>query len=765
MATISQRISIEGGDDVRKALEELGKAASDAFKQIADAGEKVKLDPETQKSFDGLVEASSKLADQFTELGKTASQAAPEIEKVGEGATKADEGFAALGESGTKAAAAISSVSDASEKAADDTAKAGDAANKSSEGYANLTLNVIKTGAAIVSAGGSIASAGTATASLAAQTVTAAAAVGTFAISLGSVLVPAVLAAVGVVGKLGSALADMATTDAKLSDVLEHTSRATKDIGESFTKLQVGQAAFEQMGVSGARFRDIMVKIAEALGPSFDPGAAIKASADNITAATDKALLAEKALLEARIQLSKVDHGPPLPFTEMRLLDINRELLEQTKELAVARKAADAAATASSDADKEKAKAVANNLENVVNLIRQVEAGSKDIKFDKLTEASTKLEAVKKVLQDVTKTGSDFSQTLTNIIANLPQKDALAVGKALGFSDTDIDRVRRYGTEVGKITGLFAKINKAGVLIDPSAAKTFDAMADSTQRLDSAWARLKQAWDSTVFSRLGAAGVSAFNNIAAAAVEATAATLETFNEWGAAVGKILGQAAEGWGRIFKGLGALIQAAVNTPIENAWAWIPEAFNSAIQGIGSILSQATALLTEWVTTPIANAWQWIKDTFNAMISSLGFSSGGAVGGGGGGDGFASGGLLGGRGTGTSDSNLAWVSRGEYITPARAVAQPGVLAFLEALRRSGGNLRNVLDGMGRFALGGLVAPTLSIPALAGGGMNSVTINFPGLPEITGLRASSDVVDQLRKAAAMSQVRSGGRKPSRYS
>ena len=40
-----------------------------------------------------------------------------------------------------------------------------------------------------------------------------------------------------------------------------------------------------------------------------------------------------------------------------------------------------------------------------------------------------------------------------------------------------------------------------------------------------------------------------------------------------------------------------------------------------------------------------------------------------------------------------------------PARAVAQPGVLAFLEALRRSGGNLSRVLDGMGRFAIGGMV------------------------------------------------------------
>ena len=130
-------------------------------------------------------------------------------------------------------------------------------------------------------------------------------------------------------------------------------------------------------------------------------------------------------------------------------------------------------------------------------------------------------------------------------------------------------------------------------------------------------------------------------------------------------------------------------------------------------------------------------------------------------------ASGGLLGGRGTGTSDSNLAWVSRGEHIMPARAVAQPGVLAFLEALRRSGGDLSRVLDGMGRFALGGLVPRAIPAFATGGlaGGMSNVTIQFPGLPDIGGLRASSSAVDELRKAAALAQVRSGGRKPSRYS
>jgi hypothetical protein len=67
-----------------------------------------------------------------------------------------------------------------------------------------------------------------------------------------------------------------------------------------------------------------------------------------------------------------------------------------------------------------------------------------------------------------------------------------------------------------------------------------------------------------------------------------------------------------------------------------------------------------------------------------------------------------------------------------------------------------------MGRFAAGGLVMPAMASGGL--GSMSHVTIQFPGGPTIGGLRASSDVVDELRKAAAMAQVRSGGRKPSRY-
>lgn len=217
--------------------------------------------------------------------------------------------------------------------------------------------------------------------------------------------------------------------------------------------------------------------------------------------------------------------------------------------------------------------------------------------------------------------------------------------------------------------------------------------------------------------------------------------------------------------------AFIQKWVITPVGDAWQWIVDTATGVWERVKTLGQQAYQSIVSFVTTPVANAWKWIIDAWNATVGKLPFLriEGGSTGspaapapqGA-----LAGGGLLGGRGTGTSDSNLAWVSRGEYITPARAVAQPGVLAFLEALRRSGGNLRDVIDGMGRFALGGLVVPQVSIPAFAGGGaMNNVTIQFPGLPEITGLRASSSVVDELRKAAAMAQVRSGGRKPSRWS
>jgi hypothetical protein len=227
-----------------------------------------------------------------------------------------------------------------------------------------------------------------------------------------------------------------------------------------------------------------------------------------------------------------------------------------------------------------------------------------------------------------------------------------------------------------------------------------------------------------------------------------------------------GKGLDSLGKSLSDFGTLVAGQSIATLRGYW--------DELKSIGAAAKEASLALGSMVTTAPANAWQWLTSSFDAALAQMkarwaefqqdlarsGTLSPPLPSGA-----HAAGGLLGGRGSGTSDSNIAWVSRGEHIMPARAVSQPGVLALLEALRLSGGNLRAVLNSMGHFALGGMVAPTLSIPALAGGGMHNVTIAFPGLPEITGLRASSGVVDQLRNAAAMAQVRSGGRKPSRYS
>jgi hypothetical protein len=231
-------------------------------------------------------------------------------------------------------------------------------------------------------------------------------------------------------------------------------------------------------------------------------------------------------------------------------------------------------------------------------------------------------------------------------------------------------------------------------------------------------------------------------------------------------------------------GAAVISALAAPINaltSAWQSLGTSTDAALAKIGEIARSIASITWDAISSAGVAAWNAltgaIEGAATAVVNFFSKLASGAwdkvkslLGLGGGAPaaaGMAGGGLLGGRGTGTSDSNLAWVSRGEHIMPARAVAQPGVLALLEALRRSGGNLSRVLDGMGRFALGGMIRSPM--PAFAGGGpvgsMSHVTIAFPGLPAISGLRASSDVVDQLHRAAALAQVRSGGRKPSRYS
>ena len=355
---------------------------------------------------------------------------------------------------------------------------------------------------------------------------------------------------------------------------------------------------------------------------------------------------------------------------------------------------------------------------------------------------------------------------------------------------------------------LGTRLFRLGDLVPPDATTGFqqfigvlERMPDSVERTQLAMQTLGDALGGQVIAGLQTGSISA-EKFAASLAGVTPATQAQIVQ-AAQYQQSINQLSDAWTRFKAEVAAPvgapvldwltsqlpgIQAGIATTVREfqaLWSVINTVATAGAAAIGFLASPIQALISEvqrlastfagWNWDPIAAGVQvWndltaaIGGAIDKLLQFIGLkpSGGSPAPAAAGGGQFAGGGLLGGRGSGTSDSNLAWVSRGEHIMPARAVAQPGVLALLEALRRSGGNLGRVLDGMGRFALGGMVP---RIPAFAGGGpvgsMSHVTIAFPGLPAIGGLRASSDVVDQLQRAAALAQVRSGGRKPSRYS
>jgi hypothetical protein len=379
------------------------------------------------------------------------------------------------------------------------------------------------------------------------------------------------------------------------------------------------------------------------------------------------------------------------------------------------------------------------------------------------------------------------AKALTQAMANLAKTSAeMHAEQDAEFWGTTAAAMKKAANDIGRVADQFVRIkNGAKEIIDPlttaetqlkafvtvlerAGISTNDVMADTKKLGEAAFQASLQAAD--LYQNMSPIERLNFEHVLKS-FGFTDEQIKSIEKGRDALKQARDEAAasswENWAPAFQKIGEAITSAATA----AGAFFSDFGKRLIDAVNQSIAQVREAIQTWVTTPVEGAWQWVKDAWDATLnwiaekwaafkSSLGLGGGTAApASSGGGDGFAGGGLVGGRGSGTSDSNLAWVSRGEHIMPARAVAQPGVLEFLEALRLSGGNLRAALNGMGRFALGGL-----ALPAFAGGGLNAVTINFPGLPEISGLRASSAVVAELRAAAALAQVRSGGRKPSRY-
>jgi hypothetical protein len=279
---------------------------------------------------------------------------------------------------------------------------------------------------------------------------------------------------------------------------------------------------------------------------------------------------------------------------------------------------------------------------------------------------------------------------------------------------------------------------------------------------------LSRAWN-RLTTDIGAALTKIAAEIApviTAVLNAVAHEIEALSHDIQAIGEEFSHIAQGLGALFGAIGEAATTAAQAVID-AFKTVTEPIVAAFNAILDPVKGVIDTIVSYINTALQAVNSLLQQLGLAASSASGIRPQADVSGGNGGDSglpFASGGLIGGRGTGTSDSNLAWVSRGEHIMPARAVAQPGVLAFLEALRRSGGNLNGLLDGMGRFARGGLVLPSFASGGLAPatvGARRVLHLNIEGR-SFAGLSIPESTAQSLERFAVHSQIASTGRKPS---
>jgi hypothetical protein len=834
---ISVQIALEGGDQVQKQLIDVGKAGETMAAGISQAGEASQT---TSSDFDSLIEATNKLTE---------------------------------------------------------------ATNKATEAHSALSLETVKTSAEIAKLAAEIGLAGVEIVQAVRhhntliQTLIKLAGITNTTVKAVSLLTPE-LALVGVtIGSTAAAVAagavafeaaekvitKFAASDEKLNNTLQ-TLAATS--GQSFEKLQQGQATFEQIGISAETFRGTIAKINETLAgtdvKNLTTGMKdIVALVNQIAAGNKNITFADWVTAEDKIK------GVSIAMKQAADAGKNatQVLLEFLRNADLATSIKVGAAFGLSEADVDRVRRL---NENISDLVQRIQGAGPLIS----PESAAAFDAMRTSIQNADSAWVRFKQSLdstvfttlaANFSATMNDMKAAALNGAAAIVEALNQAGRTFATPPPEFTAVLtaagqqlrnavsglntivaelvgATMQRAGF-----SAEQIQAVKDQINGVATAAQSAKQAVQESgvMFTQWGTVA-SQGANTAQAAVQETATMFTSFGtvasqsadqakqsmEQAAGGATTLGTAIQGGadkvGEFASKIAGITWDSISSVGVAAWNALTGAIQGAIDklltfiglkpsapatGGGAPGKAAGGLLGGRGTGTSDSNLAWVSRGEHIMPASVvrqpgvlgllealrrgggipGYADGGTVGPVGlqsflqrlfditdglgvdlaqmarqlaamandlntaadtlknlavrAAGGHARGGLLGGRGTGTSDSNLAWVSRGEYITPARAVAQPGVLAFLEALRRSGGNLSRVLDGMGRFALGGMVP---RMPAFAAGGLaggSNVTIQFPGLPAISGLRASSDVVDQLNRAAALAQVRSGGRKPSRYS
>lgn len=197
----------------------------------------------------------------------------------------------------------------------------------------------------------------------------------------------------------------------------------------------------------------------------------------------------------------------------------------------------------------------------------------------------------------------------------------------------------------------------------------------------------------------------------------------------------------------------------------FAGLPGQFGAIVQAVADAIKAGFKGAYDYVAGLFTDLLSWAKSKLQPiidmlrLIKSLGGSVGGAEASTGGQ--FAGGGSVSGPGTTTSDSIPAWLSRGEFVMRAKAVARYGS-AFMHAINRGQLNLSDIAG----FAMGGHVGSRFAYaPKFADGGdvggMRPLQFVLPD-GSTANAQSSDGEAKKLVRYAVAKQARSAGRKAS---
>ena len=820
--TISQRIALEGADEIKKALGDLGKAGEDAFAQLQKAGEKFNLGNPTA-AIEQLGKRAGASIDDLRQrilgAGGAAAQSGSGIAAFGASVQSMQQRLYAAVQVGAQVGLTVKGIGSTFAGAIGQVKGFGDGVVASLQ---TLGTNVLKTVATLTAVPAAFVAIASSAANAASQIKEASIQAGTNPQEYQKLAIAAeqlggseerLVAALSLINqKVADQAQNFAGNRQRLLDLQDTIAKgglageqAAKDYEALRREMQLFGPAFQEGGQSIINVEQAL----KSLNPSSrDAIERLKGIADEIHALpTDSERAARAVEIFGRrlgpqlVELlsggsAAIDAiggraerlGLIMTNVELKLgKDLNDSLSLLRRSLAATKNSIGLLfAPAIIDAADLFTEAIGRNRTSLILWASDIATWVRPVLLDLVRALTGDVDAIQTGwIKSARQLIVDLGASIVNVVQNIavPAFNALLVIlQTVAEAINGIFGTHLTATDVGVILVLGKMIGVFGIL-----ASLLSTVGGAFGLLRGAFVAASAA--GTVLA-VAIEALSALFGVFAAAITGLVSTFGLVPIAIAAIGVALGFLAVwllrtvDWAAFAQRARDAFDAIVAwaSALWNGLAAIWQAGVDAIAGIWAALKASADAVWKAVADGAAAAWGAITSVWNAGINKLigwltalrdfavqvwktiadeaskVFSSGDAASGA---AAYARGGPVYGAGTSTSNSIPAWLSSGEFVMRAAAVRKYG-LSLFNALNR----LRFEPDAL----MQSLQAMTPAPIRFAEGGLVPSTnamrpINLTlGAETFAGLLAPEDVAQKLVRVAVSRQIRSAGRKPSFY-